>query len=138
MTGHPRLKAFVIDAVIIAFLAFAVVTVVTMLLPLPTLADPRLAWGGLGAAVLVGWLYHATLESSPVRATVGKALWRLHVTTPDGERLSFLRATLRFLLRPLGLATVLCGRPGAWTDAPHDRLSRTRIEVQTASHLNGL
>lgn len=47
------------------------------------------------------WLYFALCESSSWQATPGKKVFGLQVTTLDGERISFLRATGRFLGRIL-------------------------------------
>lgn len=45
--------------------------------------------------VLLYWLYAATLESSPLQATLGKRALCLYVTGARQERLSFARATFR-------------------------------------------
>ena len=47
---------------------------------------------------LVGALYHAFLDSSPWRTTIGKRLMKIIVLTEDGKRLSFLRALIRYCL----------------------------------------
>jgi uncharacterized RDD family membrane protein YckC len=57
------------------------------LFSLPTLSLQFLAW----------WLYFAVFESSHWQATIGKRLCGLIVVTEDGSRLSFARATGRFL-----------------------------------------
>ena len=81
-----------------------------------------------GAFILIwavgSWLYCAFAESSSWRATVGKRLLGLQVTTTDGERLSFGQATARHLMKFLSL---FCGALGflmsLWTkrhQALHD------------------
>ena len=44
------------------------------------------------------WLYTALLESSTRQATVGEAVMGFKIFTEDGRRISFLRATVRWLL----------------------------------------
>jgi uncharacterized RDD family membrane protein YckC len=58
------------------------------------------------------WLYFALAESSPLRATPGKFVIGLKVTTREGRRVSFLRATLRHFAKilsvlPLGFGYLL-------------------------------
>jgi uncharacterized RDD family membrane protein YckC len=45
--------------------------------------------------MLVIWLYHAVMESSPWQATLGKKICGIVVTGVNGERISFGRASLR-------------------------------------------
>lgn len=82
-------------------------------------------------ALVVAWLYSAGMESSPIRATVGKLLFGLIVTDTAGKPLTFWRATLRFagkfIVAPtLGFSWLPC----AWTarkQALHDLLSGTLV-----------
>lgn len=46
--------------------------------------------------IIVGWLYHAWLESSTVQATPGKLALGIMVTDLEGGRISFGRASVRF------------------------------------------
>jgi uncharacterized RDD family membrane protein YckC len=46
--------------------------------------------------LLIGWLYAATLESSPWQATIGKRAMDIYVTNLKGHRLSFVQASGRF------------------------------------------
>jgi len=48
-------------------------------------------------SVAFSWLYYALLESSPWQATLGKKALGLEVTDLDGRRISFPRATGRYL-----------------------------------------
>jgi uncharacterized RDD family membrane protein YckC len=43
------------------------------------------------------WLYSALLESSSLQGTIGKIALKLMVCDKDGRRISFLRASLRFI-----------------------------------------
>lgn len=61
------------------------------------------AWPGMLAA----WLYFTLLEASPLEATVGKLVLGLRVTDANGARLSWARACLRYLAKPVCLARVV-------------------------------
>ena len=52
-------------------------------------------------AIVGTWLYYAASESSEHQATLGKRAFGLIVTDVDGQRISFARATGRFLGRSL-------------------------------------
>lgn len=53
------------------------------------------------------WLYYALLESSPLQASLGKRICGLKVVNQDGKRMSFLRASLRFLAVFVSYATLI-------------------------------
>src|SRR6266581_3132160 len=59
-------------------------------------------------AALVVWLYFAAMEASAWRATLGKLVVGVRVTTLDGQRISFGRASAR-LLAKFGLSLPLLG-----------------------------
>ena len=64
------------------------------------------AWTGAGVEFLIGWLYAALLISSPGRGTLGLQVMDLHVTDLQGQRITFLRATWRYLAQILTLFTL--------------------------------
>lgn len=49
--------------------------------------------------IIIGWLYSAVQESSPRGATIGKRALGLRVTDSNLERISFARATGRYVAR---------------------------------------
>jgi uncharacterized RDD family membrane protein YckC len=51
----------------------------------------------IASTVVVSWLYYALLESSNLGATLGKGVMGIKVTDLNGEKISFVRATGRFL-----------------------------------------
>jgi len=51
------------------------------------------------ALLLIGWLYEALMTSSRRGATLGKQALGLRIIRADGARLSFGRATARYLLK---------------------------------------
>jgi uncharacterized RDD family membrane protein YckC len=58
---------------------------------------------------LVAWLYFALLESSSSQATLGKMVLGLKVTGLDGDRITFLRATGRYVAKILSALILLIG-----------------------------
>lgn len=64
---------------------------------------------GMVIGVLLWWLYFALLESSRLQATLGKLALAIKVTTLDGRRIGFWRATLRTIAKYLSAAILLIG-----------------------------
>jgi len=66
-----------------------------------------------GAYILIfavgSWLYCAFTESSSWRATVGKRLLGVQVTTAEGERISFGQATVRHFMKFLSFFCLTIG-----------------------------
>lgn len=58
---------------------------------------------------LLDWLYYALLESSPKQGTLGKQAFQIVVTDSKGNRISFVRSTLRFYTRFLTSLTLGIG-----------------------------
>jgi uncharacterized RDD family membrane protein YckC len=83
-------------------------------------------------AALVAGLYFAVMEASPWRATIGKRVVGVKVTTLDGQRIDLGRATARLLakfglsLALLGLGFVLAG-VDARKQALHDKVAGTLV-----------
>lgn len=72
---------------------------------------------GAGAAVLVAsvvgivisWLYYAIQESSPKQATIGKQAMGLVVTDMNGEKISFVKASIRSFAKYLSALILFIG-----------------------------
>jgi uncharacterized RDD family membrane protein YckC len=64
---------------------------------------------GVVIVVLLLWLYFALLESSRLQATLGKLALAIQVTTLDGHRIGFGRATLRTAAKYLSAVILLIG-----------------------------
>ena len=64
---------------------------------------------GLIIGVLLWWLYFALLESSRLQATLGKRALAIKVTTLDGGRIGFWRATLRTVAKYLSAVILMIG-----------------------------
>ena len=79
------------------------------------------------------WLYFAILHSSRRQATFGKQLMKLQVTRTNGSRISFGKATVRFMCK---LLSVLCvvGYPIALlskqSQSLHDMMAETLVIVR--------
>jgi uncharacterized RDD family membrane protein YckC len=76
-----RFVAWLIDVPILAVMS-TVIAVLTL---------------GIGSlfGIIIGWLYHALMESSSNQASLGKMALGLKVTDLNGNRISFGRATGR-------------------------------------------
>ena len=60
-------------------------------------------------SLLIGWLYHAFLESSEWQATLGKKWCGLRVCDSQGERLTFVKATIRYVAKFISGASCYVG-----------------------------
>lgn len=58
-------------------------------------------------AILIEWIYEAVLTSSSWQATVGKRILGLKVVDGEGNRISFAKATGRFLAKIIS-GLILC------------------------------
>jgi uncharacterized RDD family membrane protein YckC len=58
---------------------------------------------------VVGWLYYAGMESSTRQATLGKSVFGLVVTSTQGQRITFLRATGRYFAKILSALILFIG-----------------------------
>lgn len=76
-----RLAAFFIDLPVLLLAGFVCRTVL-----------PQFE----GLEFLAGWLYFAAMESSALQATPGKKLLGLQVADPQGNRIGFWRASVRY------------------------------------------
>jgi uncharacterized RDD family membrane protein YckC len=107
----PRAGAWVIDQLVIA-IPFNIVTDLLVSYHQPTVTTTTDAnnnisihwhgdWQTLGllllASIVATWLYTSILQSSSRQATVGKMALGLIITDLDGNRISFARASGRYL-----------------------------------------
>jgi uncharacterized RDD family membrane protein YckC len=86
------------------------------------------------------WLYFSLFESSPWQATPGKLALGIRVTSMDGGRISFLRATGRYFAKMLSAFIFLIGYlMVAWTQRKqglHDMLASTLVLNGRAGEAN--
>lgn len=93
-------------------------------------------------ALLIGWMYFAGFESSPLQATIGKKAFGLAVVTTSGNRLSFPRATGRYLARLLSGSLFGMGYVVAVFSVKkqtlHDMLANTLVVSITQNSLSSI
>ena len=87
-------------------------------------------------SLLAMWMYFALMESSRLQATGGKLLFRLRVCDYDFERISFLRAVLRYLARAVLGVWLLVILFTNSMQSLHDLLTKTLVleDRDLASH----
>lgn len=85
----------------------------------------------LSGAFLIEWIYEAVLTSSSWQATIGKRILGLKVVDGEGNRISFARATGRFLAKILsGLILCIGFLMIVWTKRKrglHDMIAETLV-----------
>ncbi|HKS66094.1 MAG TPA: RDD family protein [Candidatus Acidoferrales bacterium] len=116
-----RFVAFIIDAIVLGFIGFAITIPFMASIPLGTFmhgGPPRPEdWAPLVgmfgrlalARFVINWLYYALLESSAWQATLGKKALGLEVTDLQGRRISFGRASGRFFAKILSTIILFIG-----------------------------
>ena len=127
-----RVGAYLIDYVILAIAGFIAMFLLGLALGMFTGAPS--AGSGLGlffAWLLFPWLYAALFESGPRQATLGKQAVNLKVTNPEGNRISFGRATGRYFAEwingfTLGIGYVMTAFT-ARRQALHDMIAGTVV-----------
>jgi len=104
-----RFGALIIDWLILGVIGFVITMILGITIGVPTalfsglipISDVVAQTADSGASTasfgIVGWLYYALMESSEHQATVGKKVLGLKVVDEQGARISFLRATGRYL-----------------------------------------
>jgi len=87
--------------------------------------------GMWGVQIVVAWLYFAMQEASERQATLGKMALGLRVTTLDGRRITFARASGRYFGKMISSLTLLIGYiMAAFTakkQALHDIMAQTLV-----------
>lgn len=83
------------------------------------------------SGIIIGWLYHALMESGPWQATLGKKALGLMVTDLQGGRITFGRASGRHFAKMISGIILLIGYMMAgWTEkkqALHDIIAGTLV-----------
>ena len=86
-------------------------------------------------SLLLGIAYYASFQSSKWQATVGKKLLKIKVTTMEGRRIGFIRATVRYIVM-FGLSSIffigyLLALFTPRKQALHDLIARTVVVKDT-------
>jgi len=105
-----RFFAFFIDSLCILFLYLILGFILGMQHIFDWISSlPLLGLWWFAGMLLVSWLYYATLESSSLQATIGKRLFNLRVVNQKGEKIGFIRATIRHFGKYLSRFTFCIG-----------------------------
>jgi len=101
-----RFAAYVIDYILILILILFVVIIVASIFDFMGFMVGMAGGGesggeavGFGIVLVIFWLYWAVMESSSKQATLGKMALGIIVTDLEGNRISFGRATERYLAK---------------------------------------
>ncbi len=103
-----RLFAFVIDWFLIGLMIAALGILISGSLELTNMVTESEGLLEL-AGFIVPWLYYAGMESSEHQATLGKLALNIRVTDMAGQRIGFLRATVRHFSKILSSMLFLIG-----------------------------
>ena len=122
-----RVAASIIDSVVL-FIPMKLIENVSAAAPAGDASSPVTSWL---IAIVAWWAYRSALHSSPWQATVGKLAVGVQVTDAQGQRISFGRATRRYLAEFLSALTLCLGCVMAgFTErkqALHDLLADTLV-----------
>ena len=128
-----RFVALVIDGIIL-YIFQAIITFVVSLAIGGTAANEETVGAVASISVVIiiviYWLYYAIQESSPKQATIGKQAMGLVVTDMNGEKISFPKASIRFLSRSLSGILLIGYIMAFFTEkkqALHDMLAGTLV-----------
>ncbi len=143
-----RFVAWLIDLIILGFVFSLVVTPILGIIGLGATAmdyesvseDDIFAIVSIFASTMgvvqlinavLGWLYFALLESGPRQATIGKMALGIKVTDVNGERIDFLKASLRYVGKYISSLIFMIGYiMAAFTEkkqALHDIIASTLV-----------
>ena len=137
----PRVGAYLIDNIIVSIAAQIIGGAIGLGLggirPMEA-DDPKsiamvfaIAGAGAGAGILVKWLYYAFMESSSCQGTLGKMAIGAKVVDSQGNRITFGRATGRFLAKGLSALILNFGFfMIGWDDLKqglHDKIAGTYV-----------
>ena len=106
-----RVIAYLIDAFIIAFpvtMIFGTVIPQTMMTENVQVTSVAVSMPQV-IMLVASWVYFAGLESSAWQATVGKKMLGMKVTDTSGERIDFIKATIRYFAKILSSFILMIG-----------------------------
>jgi uncharacterized RDD family membrane protein YckC len=135
---RERLLAGVVDFLIVSvtifpfsMLLFPIYFVIIASFPTAEAALAAMIVYQFGGRIALYWLYFALAESSRYQTTLGKLFFDMKVTTTDGRRISFGKASLRFLGKlPTALTfgvALYSAKGNEKRQALHDRLAGTVV-----------
>jgi len=106
-----RVIAYLIDAFIIAFPVTMIFgTVIPEVLKTENIEVTTVTVSMPQIIMLVAsWVYFAGLESSAWQATIGKKMLGMKVTDAEGERINFVKASIRYVSKILSSFILMIG-----------------------------
>ena len=104
-----RLLALLIDGIVLLILILFLSLIILIGGADPEAMSQSAVLTYYGGSAMIIWLYYATSEGGPRRASWGKWILGLHVVRIDGERLGFARASLRVACKVLTAVTLGLG-----------------------------
>jgi len=124
-----RLVAYLLDSIIVIVLFFIIVNILAKSFRFHKAEDVRTL---MRMTSLFLWLiYFILFESSSLQATPGKLIMKLKVVNREGEKITVIRAFLRYLARLLSMIILGIGYLFMLSDirktALHDILTRTSV-----------
>lgn len=127
-----RLFAFTIDVLLI-ICSYVVLGFILgfQIVFSPILTLPMLGLWFFGGMISFAWLYFALQESSKWQATLGKRVLGLKVVNLNGERITFIRASVRYFSKIISRAVLMIGFLMILftkkKQALHDKIAKTLI-----------
>lgn len=103
-----RVLAAVIDAIVLGVPLFALSLIAEAVTDKPG-SVTGVTWIATVLLIPIAWLYSALLESSSRQATLGKGAMGISVTDLEGKRISFGKATARYLGKLVSALPLLIG-----------------------------
>jgi uncharacterized RDD family membrane protein YckC len=102
-----RFAAFVIDWIVTFFVGYIIGYMIGLAMATAG-ADAAEAMGNV-VGIILNWTYFATMESSPLQATLGKLALGIKVTDLEGRRVGFGRATGRYFAKIISALILMIG-----------------------------
>lgn len=123
-----RILANVIDTCITTFiLPFGIVHILSMKLPFEDISRTPLV---IIFVLLFYWAYSAIFESSKYKGTVGKIILSIEVLDLEGNKLTFGKASKRFIAKLVTTLTLFIGyfiALGTDRQTLHDKIASTIV-----------
>lgn len=102
-----RLGAWIIDTLIFAVVGFGIGFITGLIFgPSGYVLNQVISQV---ISFIIGWMYYAIMESSPKQGTLGKMALGIIVTDSNGNRITFIRATVRYLSKILSTLILFIG-----------------------------
>ena len=102
-----RFGAYLIDSLIVSLVILILSAAMGFSVGIGGIGGPGASLVGILIVIAAPWLYFAGMESSKHQATIGKMALGMAVTDQQNQRISFIRATVRYFGKILS-ALIFC------------------------------